>query len=364
MNLEMLFDQAINNALMNLRVEYQSNHWDNTPMGEEWHADFLVTNPISDGNIVIQTLWFDGKDEEEQVQELHAAFERNKFYLSSGHKTLWLIEKPEDDQGFIRHTLQEMKNVNMPMFYFTTDNAIHSEFFVGGWRSNAEQETRFYADMSEMTGQLDMSDLASKITFKHHFNSDAEINYLPIEAFLMCFFMGAVRWTFEQVDSALSLALMERSCWKCKTVQNVIKTVNIVAYPFSNSSIENLKSANIKSVIYYSSLADSPLGEEELAQLNNQAMRQKYNYGLIKSRYSKTVNDEYLSTGCVKCGALQGQHYIDTITLNPQEYTHTELVPTGLFQIQDEEAYETVGEWIFVENEYLERHQHRSLEHS
>lgn len=344
MNLESLLHTKLKQVFEYLGVEHTADHWDNTPMGEEWNADFIIINLVTKEPTVVQTLWFDGVNEDQQKRLIEDAFSRNQLYLSSGYKTLWLVEQPETDRGLIRYTIQEMKNVNVPMFYFTKDDQVEPEFYVGGWRSNAEQERRFFADLS---------DFESGVVFKHHFNRDDEIRYLPLIEFFQHFFVGGVRWSFEEIESAVSLALVERECWKCHTPQNLIKTVNIVGFPF--------KERPIKTVLYYSSLAESPLGDDMLLKLNTPEMRSKYNYGVIKSRYSKTINGEYLSTGCVKCGALQGQHYIDMITLNPQEYTHTELIDGGLFQIEDQTAYETMGEWINIQNEFLELHQCRPL---
>lgn len=352
MNLETLMHYQLENIFKKIDKNYLSSHWDNTPMGEEWHTDFLITNPISGEKTVVQTLWFDGEDEDAQVKAIDKAIQTNQLYLSSGCKTLWLIEKPENDEGFIRQYLKEVCNVNMPMFYFTTDDLEKPNFYVGGWRCNSENDTRLYCDSIDLT---------KPPVFKHHFNAKSEHRYLSIEDFFMFFFMGVVRWSLEKIESAISLALMERSCWKCNTVQNVVKTVNIVGFPFKNSEINNLKMADIKTVIHYSDLAYSPIPDEIIAQLNSLEWRKKYNYGLIKSRYSKTIDDEYLSTGCVTCGALQGQHFIDHVTLNPQEYTHTELLPAGLFEVGDQETYEQHGEWIFIENEHLEIHQYRNL---
>lgn len=347
MNLESLLHSRLNQVFKDFGVEHTADHSDNTPMGEEWNADYIITHPVSKERLVVQTLWFDGKNEDQQRQEIEEVFTRNQLYLSSGYKTLWLIEQPETDQGFIRHLLQEQLNVTMPMFYFTTDDADEPEFYVGGWRSNAEQERHFFAEISNLQsgGQFEL---------KHHFNRDGEIHYLPLFEFLKYFFVGAICWSFEEIETSISLALVERKCWKCHTPQNLVKTVNIIGSP--------LEGQPVKTVLYYSSLSYAPISEDMLFKLNRPEMRKKYNYGEIKYRYSKTINDEYLSTGCVKCGALQGQHFIDMITLNPQEYTHTELMEGGLLKFEDQTAYETMGEWINLQNEFLEIHQHRNLE--
>ena len=165
MNLETLMHHQLEKTFKKLDKNHISNHWDNTPMGEEWHTDFLITNPITGEKYAVQTLWFDGGNEDAQIKAIDSAIQTNQQYLSSGYKSLRLIEKPENDRGFIREYLKEVRNVNMPMFYFTPDDSEVPNFYVGGWRSNSESDNRVYCDSV---------DRSKPPVFKHHFNAKSE----------------------------------------------------------------------------------------------------------------------------------------------------------------------------------------------
>lgn len=344
MNTESKLHEQLQQVLGHFKIDYSANHWDNTPMGEEWNAEFVFTHPKTQQPMVIQTLWFDDLDGDLYEEAIQKAIEQNKLYLDSGYKTLWFVETPEDDDGDIRELLQDHQYASMPMFYFKKFDANEPIFYVGGWRSNAERDNQIFFDMSAPHSGLGV---------KKYFDHENEVSWFTLRDFFAHFFVGGIRWSLDRINTALTLALVERECWKCKTPQNLIKRVNIVGYPFP-------KQQDIKVVLHYSPLEQAPLDPELIGKLNSLEMRQKYNYGLIAMRYSKTIKDEYLSTGCVSCGALQGQHFIDRIIMNPQDYTHTELLDTGEL-ITDQETYETMGEWILVQNEFLELHQSRPL---
>lgn len=335
-----MLHQDLSAVLTGLGINYTQNHWDNTPIGDEWNADFVFKHPVTQQPTIIQTLWFDDMDSDLYEQQIQQAIERNQLYLMSGYKTLWLVEAPVDQDCYIRELLQEHQYASMPMFYFKKFNIFH----VSGWRSNAECDNHVFFDMSATTQNL---------ATKKYFDYNNEVNWLSLIDFLKQFFNHGIRWTLEPINTTLSLALVERNCWKCNTPQNLIKRVNIIGKPFPEQQ-------KIKVVLHYSTLDQAPLDEETIARLNSLEMRKKYNYGLIAMRYSKTVGSEYLSVGCLSCGVLQGQNFIDNIILNPQDYRHTDEINTGKLST-DQDTYENMGEWILIQNELLELHQYRNL---
>lgn len=342
-SLECALHQQLFRRLSECHFTSLSDHWDNTPMGVEWNAEILATQ-AGGRKIAIQTIWFDDADEDTQEQMILDAIEKNKLIVSSGVETLWLLEKNQDNADLIDDLLYEYKNVTMPMFAFTHNNDLeHPQFFISGWRDNADQQSQYYFGETEA----------------YSFNESSVIRYLKIDMFLLYYLIGAIRWTLLEEEAYISLALAERNCWKCHKPQNVIKTVNVVIKPFHDADNEVLR--DIQTVVMYSPLCAAQINDLTVQLLNQTNMRGKYNYGVIKRRYSKTIDSEYLSTGCPHCGALQGQNFIDHIILNPQDYNHTPLLNVGPLQVPDREEYETMGEWIFVENEHLQIHQHRVL---
>ncbi|WP_345462193.1 hypothetical protein [Deinococcus carri] len=93
------------------------------------------------------------------------------------------------------------------------------------------------------------------------------------------------------------------TCWRCKRDTQVIVTVH-VAHPRHDEVCFSL-SWDEGGV-----WGDGSPVKQLLARLLTPEVRGPLNLGAIKPRFSKTVGGMYLSQGCTRCDALQGDYFI------------------------------------------------------
>lgn len=87
------------------------------------------------------------------------------------------------------------------------------------------------------------------------------------------------------MQKELRIRFLEENCWKCGHkyhVYYVLSNWNDSKLIFNEEVISKIK------------------------EWNNNIL----NIGVIKERYSNTMDDSYMSFGCPKCDALYGNHYL------------------------------------------------------
>jgi hypothetical protein len=121
-------------------------------------------------------------------------------------------------------------------------------------------------------------------------------------------------------------------CWKCYTTTNVVVGVE-------------LRVDEYKNFYDFPLLIDLVLGSDKFKQYS-----EKNNIGTIKTRYSKTIHESYLSNGCYCCDALQGNFFIRDEFLEYQIHD-TYLDPYFVASITYEELRSIIGRDVVFKNE-------------
>lgn len=118
----------------------------------------------------------------------------------------------------------------------------------------------------------------------------------PVTEFVAGMLCGKLVWGQKKNNkTVIHLCYNQENCWKCKKSINIINSLMIfdkndqllVNLSFTSDSVAKWISKNIP----------------------NKILRDK-NIGTIKERYSKTVGGRYMSNGCIKCDAIQGNFFI------------------------------------------------------
>ena len=101
------------------------------------------------------------------------------------------------------------------------------------------------------------------------------------------------------------------ACWRCGAI-----TTNVVGV------------APVGSTSPYDILpfTDDPVKELVIAVLDDVA-RRRAGVGQIRQRWSKTTESAYISNGCRRCDALQGDHFIAESIAAIDAMTMMDLVP-------------------------------------
>ncbi|WP_335951606.1 competence protein CoiA [Acinetobacter beijerinckii] len=220
-----------------------------TPDGEIWIADIYAEKEQS--KIVIEIQW--------SYQSIEETERRQEKYKASGIRAIW----------FMRTTLKnkwdvlDYQSYELPIFSISLDKESHQLIASGAFKN------------------CDSFDLVEKefIQFFQHLMS------------------GGIQHSLKpNAQRFLRLGLNQVRCWKCNQITNTIMEINyFIHYKSDLTKIAELTIEHLSS------------SHSEI--LNNPKLMQKYTYGFIIKRFSKTRGTAYLSNGCFHCDALQGAFF-------------------------------------------------------
>jgi hypothetical protein len=101
------------------------------------------------------------------------------------------------------------------------------------------------------------------------------------------------------------------ACWRCGAI-----TTNVVG-------VTPVGSTNPYDLLPFT---DDSVKELVVAVLDDMA-RRRAGVGQIRQRWSRTTGSAYISNGCRRCGALQGDHFLAESIAALDETTMMDLVP-------------------------------------
>lgn len=220
-----------------------------TPNGEVWIADIYAEK--NKAKIVIEIQW--------SYQSIEETKRRQAKYIASDIRAIW----------FMRTTLKnkwevlDYQSYELPVFSISLDKEsrqlIASGAF-GNWESSDLVEVEF----------IDF--------FQHLMNGGIQHSLKPNAQYF------------------LQLGFNQVSCWKCKQLTNTIMEINYFIH--HKTGLSKVAQIGVEQL----SIAHSNI-------LNNHQFLQRYEYGSIIKRFSKTRGKAYLSNGCFHCDALQGSYF-------------------------------------------------------
>ena len=89
------------------------------------------------------------------------------------------------------------------------------------------------------------------------------------------------------------LVTLEVPCWRCKKTTQVVAGLEV-----KNQTKTFKKFYDFKEV------------SETILSMISPNLQEKYKIGIIKKRYSKTMQQQYLSNGCYYCDAIYGNFFL------------------------------------------------------
>src|SRR5690606_4802438 len=240
-----------------------------TPNGEIWIADIYAEK--NKAKIAIEIQW--------SAQSIEETKRRQEKYIASGIRAVWFMRTTQKNKWDVL----DYQSYELPMFSIWLDKETHHLTASGAFNN------------------WDSGDLV-EIEFIHFFKK------------LMT---GAVQYSIKPNSSRLmQLAMNTIQCWKCKQPTNTIMEINYFIH-------------HEKRLTKIERLSIEQLSQPHNELLNNPKLLQKYQYGFIVKRFSKTRGEAYLSNGCFHCDALQGalfaHHEPDTQNMIYSEFIEVKL---------------------------------------
>jgi len=153
----------------------------------------------------------------------------------------------------------------------------------------------------------------------------------PVEPFVEGVLHGKLNWSPQKGERLTAEVIPHyEHCWRCKKETGIILGVSIKDTRNNNVSFEKFSSEGLPELI---------LSNVDMSCLA------KHNIGMLKTRYSKTRGERYLSNGCIHCDALMGDFFVSEALV---EYWEGLPDPIDRFEFRlDKDAPKITSEWYF-----------------
>lgn len=240
-----------------------------TPNGEVWIADIYAEK--NNAKIIIEIQW--------SSQSIEETKRRQEKYISSGIRAVWFMRTTKNNKWDVL----DYQSYELPVFSIWLD------------------KTTRHLTASGAFNDWDSRDLV-------------EVEFIDFFQHLM---NGGVQHALKpNAQRFLQLGLNQVKCWKCNQFTNTIMEISYFIH--YNKDLTKIAQIQVEQ-----------LSNTHSELLNHPQLLQKYRYGFIVKRYSKTRREAYLSNGCFHCDALQGafftHHEKDQNKMQYSEYIEVRL---------------------------------------
>lgn len=220
-----------------------------TPDGEKWIADVLATQ--GNAKVAIEVQWSSQTNEETLF--------RQERYRQSGVRGLWLLRKP----GF-------------PITKALPAVCIQHDEVTGAYHAMLPKWEHMHSNDRKFPERWAQT--------------------LPVYDLIVAAFNKRLRFGFGQAGDIADVKIWADwcKCWRCNLQTRVVTHID-VEYGGETFSL--------------------PLDEMDNSIVEDIGLKNLHanHVGQIKSRFSKTEGEAYMSNGCVHCDALQGKFFLDSL---------------------------------------------------
>jgi Competence protein CoiA-like family len=247
-----------------------------TPTGVTWKADVLASKGGAN-SIAFEVQW--------SKQTIDETERRQRVYQESGIRALWFFQQHDVPVSEATPAVR--------LVFDPSDNRFEV------WLPSAEYLPGFVNARTRNDA--------------HNWSHKIELGDFVVGAL-----SGHFRFGFP-AKTAVPLVLegAENDCWKCGRPTKIV------------TSLRLLGSAAIGGAFDLDASLDDfdhrPEYQRLLRDALPKAILAQRGIGELKSRYSKTVGESYLSNGCVHCDALQGRFFDQEVAWEAHEIHRTEI---------------------------------------
>ncbi|WP_339343566.1 hypothetical protein [uncultured Psychrobacter sp.] len=260
---------------------------------QQWKAPLYAEK--GKAKMAIELLWADA-----DIREIG---NKNILYKRAGIRALWLVYGDEDECG--RCALENeftYRYKELPVFKFSIreDDAayVHNVFFYN--------ET--YTDYDGIA--------------------------FTLQDFIKSMFSGDIYFKLRiDGERTMNLITYSRDCWKCKKATTIVAGVRYYENPYG---LYDVQVPNFDFTV-----RDVPLADINII---NQQLAGRLRFGTLKPRYSKTLNESYMSNGCFHCDALLGAFFEE------YDFEADNAVLSAECIASHKHIHADIGEWVLKDD--------------
>lgn len=275
-----------------------------TDDGENWIADVYAEK--GKAKIAIEVQW--------SPQSFVETKRRHEIYEKSGVRCCWLLRsgsKADRDSIVADYAYNTRK---IPVF-------------------------SIYKNKQEKDAGYSVFNIASGFKASYSGNTYIDEISLSVTDFVRCLVNKKLVFKEKYSDECyLNLSIVTQSCWRCGTVMNSVRTVNIEELRFGETHKGLVDAIHTADIDY----EENP----QFVHFINENYAQQYNFTPLRYRYSKTEEGYYVANSCPSCNSLMGSFFLKTeFSKDDEVLTHNSLISVGEHHNRNKE----VGRWFLVE---------------
>jgi len=233
------------------------------PNGEQWRTDVLASK--ANVKVAVEVQW--------SPESIDVILDRQSRYKRSGIRGLWLIKQP----GF-----PISKDLPAACVYLPKDEKQYTVLIP------------YFANLKARDRQ----------------NASNWVKRTSVTAFIRAALEARLRWGVKAGQNATATVYAAQArCWRCKSETELVTRIDL----------------DIESIPYSLSIYDFEHKPRLLYFLLPGDLKSA-GVGVIKSRYSKTMGEAYVSNGCVSCDAIQGRFYDHEVAYDAKPLKETTFV--------------------------------------
>jgi len=125
---------------------------------------------------------------------------------------------------------------------------------------------------------------------------------LPLNLFLRDFLQDKIRFSDILSPHEIEVRFIEFRCWKCKLKNHIYYIGNFISPCNAELFDGDIKMWDSEKLIFDPQIKDKVLSYAE--------KNKELNMATIKERYSRTINNSYMSFGCSECDSIFGDWFV------------------------------------------------------
>jgi len=125
---------------------------------------------------------------------------------------------------------------------------------------------------------------------------------LPLNLFLRDFLQDKIRFSEKLSPHEIEVRFIEFHCWKCKLKNHIYYIGNFISPCNAELFDGDIEMWDSEKLIFDPQIKDKVLSYAE--------KNKELNMATIKERYSRTINDSYMSFGCSECDSIFGDWFV------------------------------------------------------
>lgn len=151
------------------------------------------------------------------------------------------------------------------------------------------------------------------VTINSNIYNENSCEILDFDTFIPNLIKGNIRFTKTIMVKYIEVCFFKIKCWNCNKINNIYFINRFISSDGISVSYDDFQIDDYENYTYLENLEFNPIIINAIENYIKKHPTKNIIMGKIKSRYSKTMKNSYMSFGCAFCDKLFGKYYIQEV---------------------------------------------------